>query len=180
MPMRSSGIMFWKRVLYKSVHIYAYIHVYEKLFSKTWSMNLASALQTHLLEWCLSRFGKEHFNIYIIYIIYNIYIHALKRRKWDHVIWVGRAHCFHITLYSIPPNSLCMISFPRMLGVDPWLLPYHDNRCTHTCNKHACPLFLYALYNFDILHQWNPDESSLSQSTQSANCEEVTRQHIKP
>ena len=71
--MPSSEIMFWKRALFKYVHIYVCIHIYmvcEKLFAKLQSLNLALALQAHLLEWRLTRFGKQLF-IYM-YIINSL------------------------------------------------------------------------------------------------------------
>ena len=38
-----------------------HIYIFEDLFSKIQSMNLALALQTQFLEWRLPRFGKELF-----------------------------------------------------------------------------------------------------------------------
>ena len=59
--MPSSEIKFWKRPLHKYKHIGAYIHICEKLFIKTQSLNLALnlALQVHFLEWRLTRSGKR-------------------------------------------------------------------------------------------------------------------------
>ena len=55
MPMPSLEIVIWKRAL----HIY----ICEKLFTKTESLNFALALQAHFLEWRLTHFGKELFQI---------------------------------------------------------------------------------------------------------------------
>ena len=54
-----------------------YIHIYEEIFHKTRSLNLALTLVTHVLEWRLLRLGKELFiYIYIyIYIYTHIYTH---------------------------------------------------------------------------------------------------------
>ena len=41
-----------------------YVHIYEELFSKTLSPNLALPLQHRLLDWRLTRFGKELFIFY--------------------------------------------------------------------------------------------------------------------
>ena len=60
-PMPSSEVMFWKRALHKYVHVYTYIYILEKLFTKTQSLNSALTLQTHFREWRFTRFGKELF-----------------------------------------------------------------------------------------------------------------------
>ena len=61
MAMTSFEIMFWKRALHKYIHIYAYIHTCEKLFTRVQPLNLALALQAQFLEWRLTRFGEELF-----------------------------------------------------------------------------------------------------------------------
>ena len=62
MPMPGSSLLVWKRT---SVYTSIDQHIYEELNSKTWSPKLALTLHTHfLLDWRLSRFGKEFF-IYI-------------------------------------------------------------------------------------------------------------------
>ena len=42
-----------------------YQYIYEELFSKTWSPNLALELQSRFLDWRLSRFGKDFFKWFI-------------------------------------------------------------------------------------------------------------------
>ena len=62
MSMSSSDIVFWGRALQKYLNILVYTHnLYKELFSKTQSTNLGLTIETHLLEWRLPRFGKEHF-----------------------------------------------------------------------------------------------------------------------
>ena len=61
MTMSRSEIMFWKRAFHSNLHIYAHIHIFEKLFTKLQYLNLALALQAHFLEWRLTHFGKELF-----------------------------------------------------------------------------------------------------------------------
>ena len=51
----SSKVVFWSRVSFTCVHDY------EKLFSKTWSPNLAFGLQHRFLDWRLTYFGKDLF-----------------------------------------------------------------------------------------------------------------------
>ena len=55
-------------------NIYAYIYPCEKRFTKAHSLKLKLALQAHLLEWCLPRFGKEVF-IYV-YVYWHGYIYT--------------------------------------------------------------------------------------------------------
>ena len=43
------------------VYTRIYVHVYEELFSKTWSPNIALALQHQFLDWRFTNFGKELF-----------------------------------------------------------------------------------------------------------------------
>ena len=57
------------------VYIPRYVHIYEEPFSKTWSPNLALALQHWFLDWRLIRFGKELFIYIYIYIFINLVTH---------------------------------------------------------------------------------------------------------
>ena len=65
MSMANSEIVFWGRALHKYVNIYAYTHIYiyiyEELFSKTQFTNLRFTFKTHIVEWRLTRLGKELF-----------------------------------------------------------------------------------------------------------------------
>ena len=60
MPMPSSEIMFWNRVLHKYVHIYAYIRMSKALYQNR-IFEFSVAFQVHFLEWRLSHLGKELF-----------------------------------------------------------------------------------------------------------------------
>ena len=59
-----------------------YVHIYEELFSKTWSANMALALHLRLFDWHLSQFGKELFIYICKYIIYIYYIYVYVYSDW--------------------------------------------------------------------------------------------------
>ena len=63
MATSSVEIMFWKRALHKYVHVYAYLHICEKLFSKIKSMKLALSLQAHLFGIAFIAFWKRALHI---------------------------------------------------------------------------------------------------------------------
>ena len=56
---------------YMLAYIHTYLQIYEELFPKSQSMNLALTLETYFLESRLTRFGSEFF----IYIYIYIYIY---------------------------------------------------------------------------------------------------------
>ena len=60
MPMPNSKIVLWKRA-FDIIYMRINVHIYEELFSKTLSPNLA--LQHRFLAWPLTRFGKEIFKL---------------------------------------------------------------------------------------------------------------------
>ena len=81
--MPSQQIILWKRALC-SKYIRMYTHIYKQIFSKTQSLTLA--LQTRILDWRLSRFGKELFIYRRILYIYmrtrtHIHTHAYKHTR---------------------------------------------------------------------------------------------------
>ena len=45
---------------------WVYVHIYEELFSKTYSPNLALPLQPRFGDWRLTRFGKELFKYAVL------------------------------------------------------------------------------------------------------------------
>ena len=61
--------MFSKRAVHVGMSAYnnrLYIQIFRKSsFPKQDPPNLALALQTGILDWCLSRFGKELFNMFL-------------------------------------------------------------------------------------------------------------------
>ena len=64
MPMPKSNYCVFGTELFTYVYIYMHIclQIYEEVFSKILSLNLPLALQHRLLDWGLTRFGKELFN----------------------------------------------------------------------------------------------------------------------
>ena len=82
--MPSSEVMFWrekKPTLHKYVHIYTHTFMYEKLFTKTQSLNLALALQAHFLKWRLPHLGKEFFTYNIMVSMSSIPFWKKNRRQ---------------------------------------------------------------------------------------------------
>ena len=57
-------------------HIYIYLDIYEEHFPQTWSLILALTLETPVLQWRLTRFGKELF-IYIWRALFQSIIYEL-------------------------------------------------------------------------------------------------------
>ena len=57
--------------LFMNMYIYTPIYIFEKLFTKAKTLNLALALQAHFLEWRLTRFGKELFNYFALFSYIN-------------------------------------------------------------------------------------------------------------
>ena len=64
-----------------------YVHIYEELFSKTWSLNLVGPLQPRFLDWCLTRFGKELFKYRPRTGFISIWIARLNGKIWYGAEW---------------------------------------------------------------------------------------------
>ena len=55
----------------KDLFTYAYRHIYEELFSKTWSANVALAFATSIFGFALNTFWKRALHIYIYMHTHN-------------------------------------------------------------------------------------------------------------